>query len=34
MSHDYIITIIGVIILSAFVTCCGGVVTTAILTLG
>ena len=25
MSHDYIITIIGVIIISALVTCCAGV---------
>ena len=33
MSHDYIITIIGVIIISALVTCCGGVAT-AIISLG
>ena len=33
MSHDYIITIIGVIILSVLVTCCGGI-GAAILTLG
>lgn len=33
MSHDYIITIIGVIILSVLVTCCGGVAT-AIISLG
>ena len=33
MSHDYIITIIGVIIISALVTSCGGI-GAAILSLG
>lgn len=33
MSHDYIITIIGVTILSCILTCCGGI-GAAILTLG
>ena len=33
MSHDYIITIIGVIIISFILTCCGGI-GAAILTLG